>query len=194
MGVKRVTGGRGVALTFDDGPHPHYTPQVLDILRENRVKAVFCLVGTEVRRHPELVVRIAREGHTLCNHSWHHELNLGSWSLTGIRQNLDRTNAEIRHAVPGAKIPYYRQPGGRWTPAVARVSRALGMTPLGWSVDPLDWRDASAPAVRARVLAQSKPGSIVLLHDAGGERAHTIVACRSLVPALKRRFYLVQLR
>lgn len=194
MGVKRVTGSRRVALTFDDGPHPHHTAQVLALLRQHRVKAVFCLVGTEVRRYPQLVAQIAREGHTLCNHSWHHELELGKWPAAKIRDNLERTSLEIRRAVPNARIPYFRQPGGLWTPAVVKAAREQRMTPLDWTVDPADWKKPPAKAITSRVIAQAKPGSVVLLHDAGGDRAGTVTACRTIIPTLKQRFGLVQLR
>jgi peptidoglycan/xylan/chitin deacetylase (PgdA/CDA1 family) len=194
MGVQQTTGNGGVALTFDDGPHPRYTPQVLALLRAHRVKALFCLVGTEVRRYPRLVAQIVREGHTLCNHTWHHELKLGSKSAAKISANLAATSAEIRRAVPGAKIPYFRQPGGLWTPALARVARGQGMTPLDWSVDPADWANPPARLITSRVLSRTRAGSVVLLHDAGGDRAGTVTACRKLIPALMSRFRLIPLR
>jgi peptidoglycan/xylan/chitin deacetylase (PgdA/CDA1 family) len=194
MGVKRLTGSRDIALTFDDGPHPYYTPEILALLRGHRIKAVFCLVGTEVRRHPRLVAQIVREGHTLCNHSWHHELKLGSAPAAKIAANLAATSAEIRRAVPGARIPYFRQPGGLWTPTLVKVVRGQGMTPLGWSVDPVDWENPPAHLITSRVLSQTTAGSVVLLHDAGGDRGGTVTACRTLIPALKQRFRLVPLR
>jgi peptidoglycan/xylan/chitin deacetylase (PgdA/CDA1 family) len=194
MGVKRVTGGSAVALTFDDGPHPVYTPKILSVLRANGVRAVFCLVGTEVRKYPHLVARIAREGHTLCNHSWHHEIELGSWPAAKIRDNLLRTNLEIIRAVPGAQVKYFRQPGGKWTPVGVRTARELGMASLGWTVDPRDWEKPPANVISSRVLHQAHPGAVVLMHDAGGDRTGTISACRTLIPALKHRYRLAPLR
>jgi peptidoglycan/xylan/chitin deacetylase (PgdA/CDA1 family) len=192
--TQRVTGSNKVALTFDDGPQPTWTPKVLDLLRRNGVKATFCLVGTEVKQYPALVQRIVREGHTLCNHTWHHELNLGTKPEAEIRANLEATNREIRRAVPGAKIKYFRHPGGMWTAAAVKVSRELGMTPLGWDVDPLDWKKPSAAAIRARVINQARPGSIVLLHDGGGDRSATLAACPAIVAELKRKYGIVLLR
>jgi peptidoglycan/xylan/chitin deacetylase (PgdA/CDA1 family) len=151
-------------------------------------------VGSEVRRYPELVAQIAREGHTLCNHTWHHELDLGSKPVAEIRANLLNTNAEIRRAVPDAPIALYRQPGGKWTPRIVQVAKQLGMKSLGWTVDPKDWEKPTANVISARVFAATEPGSVVLLHDAGGDRAATVAACRTLIPALKRRFRLIQLR
>jgi peptidoglycan/xylan/chitin deacetylase (PgdA/CDA1 family) len=184
----RTTGRPAVALTFDDGPHPVWTPQVLDLLRSAGVTATFCLVGVEVRRHPDLVRRIVAEGHTLCNHSWHHELDLGARPVAAIRANLEATSREIRRAVPGAAIPYYRQPGGRWTASVVGVAQQLRMRALDWDVDPRDWETKSAVAIGTRVLSQARPGSIVLLHDGGGDRHGTLLACPAMIKALQDRY------
>lgn len=194
LDVRKVTGSADVALTFDDGPHATWTPRILDMLRAQRVKATFCLVGTQVRKNPALVVRIVREGHTLCNHSWNHDRALGSRPVAVIRADLVRTNVEIRKAVPGAMIRFFRQPYGTWTPAGVAVARELGMEPLGWDVDPKDWEKPAAKIIGQRVLARIKPGSIVLLHDGGGDRAQTLAACPALLIELRTRFRLVALR
>ncbi|GAB3151076.1 hypothetical protein GCM10027290_39540 [Micromonospora sonneratiae] len=194
LNTKRVTGVKAVALTFDDGPHPVWTPKVLDQLRAAKVKATFCLVGTQVRRHPELVARIVREGHSLCNHSWQHDLELGKKSEAEIRANLERTNREIRRIIPDAKIPYYRQPGGKWTASVTKISRELGMTPLHWDVDPRDWDKPSAGTIRTRVVDHARAGSIVLLHDGGGDRTNTVAACPGIIAALKSKYGIARLK
>jgi len=191
--VRSKTGSSAVALTFDDGPHPQWTPQLLDLLRAERVKATFCLVGTEVRDHPELVARIVREGHTLCNHSWHHEMDLGSRPIDEIRANLRRTTEEIQRAVPGARVSYYRQPGGKWTPQVVQVARELGMTSIDWDVDTRDWAGEPAEVLVERVTTHTRAGSIVLMHDGGGDRSPTIEACRTFLPELRSRFKLIAL-
>ncbi|WP_412540988.1 polysaccharide deacetylase family protein [Longispora sp. K20-0274] len=185
------TGGPDAALTFDDGPSPTYTPQILALLKKYGIKATFCLIGTEVQEYPTLVQAIVRDGHTLCNHSWHHELGLGSWSPDAIRANLSRTNDAIRRAAPGAQIRYYRQPGGAWTPTLIDVARSLGMRSLHWSVDTKDWTQPGADAIYTTVATQAGPGSIVLMHDAGGNRSGTLAACQRLFPQLKARITLV---
>jgi len=192
-GSRRTTGGRHVALTFDDGPHPRYTPQTLALLRRHRVKATFCLVGVNVRAYPHLVRAIVAEGHTLCNHSWNHDLRLGSRSTATIRANLVRTSNAIRAAATGARVAYYRQPGGRWTSRVVAIARGLGMTSLHWKVDPQDWRKPGAARIAARVTAGTAAGAIVLLHDAGGDRRGTVSALNSILPNLARRFQLLAL-
>lgn len=193
-GLRRTTGMKAVALTFDDGPHPTWTPKVLDQLRKARVKATFCLIGTEAQRYPALVVRIVREGHTLCNHSWHHEFNLGALREAEIRANLERTNRAIQRAVPGARIGYFRQPGGKWTALEVKVARDLGMVSLHWSVDPADWQKPGATVIIHRIADRARPGSIVLLHDGGGDRSGTLDACPTVLAALKRKYGIVALK
>jgi peptidoglycan-N-acetylglucosamine deacetylase len=172
MGTRDRTGDGSVALTFDDGPSPEWTPRVLDLLREQGAKATFCVIGAYAEAYPELVADIAREGHTLCSHSWFHEFDLGSWSAEEIRANLRRTNDAILRAAPGAEVPYFRQPGGRWTDRVVAVAAELGMESLHWTVDPSDWDGASTEAnIRDRLLEATGPGSVVLLHDGASNQA-----------------------
>ncbi|MER7164855.1 polysaccharide deacetylase family protein [Micromonospora sp. NPDC000207] len=192
-GSQLTTGTDEVALTFDDGPDPNYTPQVLQVLREYGLKATFCVVGENARNHPDLVRAIAADGHTLCNHSWNHDLLLGKRSPDVIRADLIRTSQAIRAAVPDAPIVWFRQPGGAWTYPVVSVARELGMTPLHWTVDPSDWR-APGPQRIANVLTTYvQPGSVVLLHDAGGDRQGTVDALRYALPDLTSRFRLTAL-
>jgi peptidoglycan/xylan/chitin deacetylase (PgdA/CDA1 family) len=187
-GLRKATGVRAVALTFDDGPDPTWTPRVLNQLRANKVKATFCVVGTQVRKHPELVARIVREGHQLCNHSWHHDVDLGRRPVADIRADLVRTNQAITKAVPGAKVPFYRQPGGRWTPEVVQVAKELGMRSLHWTVDPQDWAKPTSGVISGRIKSSSRPGAVVLMHDGGGDRSRTLGAVPQVIGDLKRRF------
>jgi peptidoglycan/xylan/chitin deacetylase (PgdA/CDA1 family) len=195
-GVLKTTGSAGVALTFDDGPSPEYTPQILALLRKHGVKATFCLIGVNVRSHPDLVQAIVRDGHTLCNHTWSHDLNLGRRSPEEIRSDLRRTSDEIHAAVPGAPIKYFRHPGGNFTPAAVKIAREMGMTSIGWTVDPRDWetgRQGSAMTghIVAAVERYTTAGAIVLSHDGGGDRHWTVEAYQTLLPWLAQRFKLV---
>ncbi|MGC4807951.1 polysaccharide deacetylase family protein [Micromonospora sp. DT233] len=192
-GLRRSTGVRAVALTFDDGPDPVWTPKILDQLRRAKAKATFCVVGTRAREYPELVARIVREGHQLCNHSWRHDMDLARRSTAEIRADLTRTNRAIQAAAPGAKVPFYRQPGGRWSARVVAVSKQLGMQSLHWRVDPQDWDKPTSTTIKRRVNGAVRPGAVVLLHDGGGNRAATIAACAHLIGALKRHYGLVRL-
>ncbi|SDY08135.1 Peptidoglycan/xylan/chitin deacetylase, PgdA/CDA1 family [Micromonospora pattaloongensis] len=189
-GSRQTTGGQSVALTFDDGPDPRYTPQILALLRRYQVKATFCLIGANAQAYPTLVRQIATEGHTLCNHSWDHDLSLGSRSTADIQADLTRASATIRAAAPGHPVSYYRQPGGNWTPSVVAEARNLGMTSLDWAVDPRDWERPDGAAIAAMVNTNTAPGSIVLMHDGGGTRTETIAALQEILPHLTQRFRL----
>jgi peptidoglycan-N-acetylglucosamine deacetylase len=192
-GARRSTGTREVALTFDDGPDPGSTPEVLALLRQFHVKATFCVIGIYAVEFPQVVRQIVAEGHTLCNHSWKHDMGLGSREKAAILDDLTRTNNAISAAAPHARISYYRQPGGLWTPTLVQSARQLGMTPLHWAVDPQDWRKPGSQAIVNAVTSATRPGSIVLLHDAGGDRRGTLDALRTILPNLTARFSLVAL-
>ncbi|NUT37700.1 MAG: polysaccharide deacetylase family protein [Hamadaea sp.] len=199
-GSVSVTGGQTVALTFDDGPDPVNTPKMLDLLAACGVKATFCLVGFRARNHPDLVARIAAEGHTLCNHSWQHLFDLGADERTDeyIRHDLEATTAVIQRAAPQAKVAYFRAPGGNFTPRLVQIAKDLGMISLYWSLDPRDWESSkygTGPSMVGHIIGavqrDTRPGSIVLSHDNG--KPDTITAYRTLLPWLKARFRLVAL-
>jgi peptidoglycan/xylan/chitin deacetylase (PgdA/CDA1 family) len=191
----RFTGTQAVALTFDDGPDPVQTPRILAMLDEHGVTATFCLVGDQVRRHPDVVRQIVAAGHTLCNHSWDHSFTLGKQHPDVIRADLARTNEAIRAAVPDAKIPFFRAPGGNFTDRLVEVAYAGGMASLYWEVDPRDWDradDVDSPAHVKKIVddirAAVRPGSIVLSHDF--HQPDTITAYAELLPWLRDNFEL----
>jgi peptidoglycan/xylan/chitin deacetylase (PgdA/CDA1 family) len=193
LGIK-MTGNSTVALTFDDGPSAE-TPQILALLKQHNIKATFCLIGVNVRAHHDLVQAIVRDGHTLCNHTWRHDLHLGNKSPEAIRADLQATNDEIHKAVPDAPIKYFRHPGGNFTPAAVEVAKELGMTSLSWDVDPSDWnvkKYPPGPVMTDHILwvlrHHIRAGSIVLSHDSGGDRSSTLAAYRELLPELTQRF------
>ena len=199
-GSKAVTGNSTVALTFDDGPDPVTTPPLLALLRQYHVKATFCLIGYRARDYPDLVRQIVADGHTLCNHSWQHLLNLGSGYDTTYQTNdLTHTNQVMQSAAPGAQVPWFRAPGGNFTPGLVNVASSLNMGSLYWSVDPRDW-DNSTYGTGTRMVnhivsvveSQTRPGSIILSHDRK-EHPDTITAYQILLPWLTARYQLVAL-
>ncbi|WP_240669711.1 polysaccharide deacetylase family protein [Actinoplanes solisilvae] len=191
----RTTGSEVVALTFDDGPDPVQTPRILELLAKYRVKAVFCLVGAQVKRHPDIVRQIVAQGHTLCNHTWDHSLTIGKDKPAKIKADLDRTNAEILAAEPNATIPFFRAPGGNFTDRLVGVAASSAMTSLYWEVDPRDWehpeKETDAQHVERLIVdvrKQVRPGSIVLSHDFN--QPTTIAAYEKLLPWLAANFKL----
>ncbi|HWB71984.1 MAG TPA: polysaccharide deacetylase family protein, partial [Egibacteraceae bacterium] len=133
-----------VALTFDDGPHPTWTPMVLDILRDEQVPATFCVVGELVRRHPALVRRIRDEGHVLCNHTEHHATHLDRRPRAEVEAEVAAGSETIR-ASAGVQPLLYRPPGGLVSPDVVAVAHAAGQRVLHWTVDPQDYRFVPPP-------------------------------------------------
>ena len=186
------TGTSAVALTFDDGPGP-YTSRVLDALEANHVKATFCLIGRQIHNYQAVVKRMINDGMTLCNHSWDHDEQLGTHTPQYIAANLQKTIDAVHRVDAAAKMTYFRNPGGNFTPTTVRVSELLGMRPLYWGEDTNDWRKPGVAAIEKTVLSQTRRSSIVLMHDAGGDRTETLAALRDLLPTLKQRFHLIAL-
>ncbi|EIV90652.1 polysaccharide deacetylase family protein [Frankia sp. QA3] len=174
-----------VALTIDDGPHPVWTPRILDILRVNQVSATFSLVGVQAVANPGLVRRIVAEGHSLCNHTMTHPQPFGRRTPEQIRGEMTRAQSAIVDA--GAGPPrLFRAPGGDWSSAVLETAAGLGMTSLGWDVDPRDWARPGTASIR-RSLGAARPGDILLCHDGGGNRAQTVAALQRVLPRLRAR-------
>ncbi|MBY8881793.1 polysaccharide deacetylase family protein [Actinacidiphila acidipaludis] len=174
--------GSYVSLTFDDGPHPVHTPHLLTVLRGHGVTAVFCLRGDQALAHPEIVRAIVADGHLLGNHGMHHD-DMSDWPDDRVRDDLARTSAAIRAAAPGASVPFFRAPYGRWgrTPEVAS---GLGMRALGWRLSAGDWERPGTDELVRRLTTGLTPGAVVLLHDGGGDRGQTVAAVDRLIPRL----------
>lgn len=178
---------RSMVLTFDDGPDPRYTPEILRILRAHRVRAMFFVCGEMVRGHPDLLRAMADDGHVVGNHTWSHPL-LPGLSRSAIRSELERTSEAVMKAY-GAWPVWFRAPYGAWNEATFRIGADLGMEPLGWNVDTLDWQSPGTGAIVGRVADNAAPGAIVLSHDAGGDRSGTVRALREYLPRLLRSGY-----
>lgn len=192
FGSLASTGSGAVALTFDDGPGP-YTSQILDLLEHNHIKATFCLIGRQVHSYPDEIRRMVADGDTLCNHTWDHDEQLRTRTDDQIRAELQQTNDAVHAIVPGAKIEYFRNPGGLFAANTVAIGQSLGMKPLFWSVDPRDWARPGTQTIINNVLGKTRPGSIVLSHDGGGDRSETVAAYRVLLPNLRSRLNLVAL-
>ncbi|MDX3235171.1 polysaccharide deacetylase family protein [Streptomyces sp. ME03-5709C] len=182
--------GRSVALTFDDGPNPVWTPQVLDVLARHHAKATFCEIGPNARAHPDLVRRIVAAGHRLCDHSVHHDEAQSRKSQEYNRHEILDARDEISRAVgTGTPLWYYRAPGGDFSPAIRAIAADHGLRPLGWTVDSEDWRRPGTDTILATVNRELKPGAIVLMHDGGGDRSQTVRALRILLDRLDAAGY-----
>jgi peptidoglycan/xylan/chitin deacetylase (PgdA/CDA1 family) len=186
--VQEPGADKTVVLTFDDGPDPRWTPQVLDALTRHRAVATFCLVGAKAQQHPELVRAIAAAGMRLCDHSRTHDEELTQRPADRMTGEVVDTQRDLGDA-GGAPVHYFRAPGGSWSPALLQMSAGAGMQPLGWSVDPRDWKQPGIAAIVGAVQKHVQPGSIVLLHDGGGRRSQTVAALDQLLPWLAGQGY-----
>lgn len=153
-----------VAMTFDDGPHPTLTPRLLDMLKARRLKATFYVIGNRVVQWPDIVKRIADEGHEIGNHTWSHP-NLAKLSDASVMAQIDRTTDAV-YRVTGRPPVTFRPPYGAFT----RRQRLMlydtrNLPTILWSVDPQDWRRPGASVVASRILSGARPGSIILSHD-----------------------------
>jgi peptidoglycan-N-acetylglucosamine deacetylase len=188
---RRLTGLPGVALTFDDGPHPEGTPAVLELLAREQLRAAFFLVGEQVERRPELAARIAAAGHLVALHGHRHQLQL-RMRPAQAEADLRRGAAAIEDAV-GAPVRWHRPPYGIYSPWGLELARSAGMAPLLWSRWGKDWRRLTTPArIAARVTRELTPGDVILLHDAdfySSRNSHrrTLAALPVIVGALRRR-------
>ncbi|WP_328773302.1 polysaccharide deacetylase family protein [Streptomyces sp. NBC_00286] len=179
--------GRGptMVLTFDDGPDPRYTPAVLRTLKTHDVRAMFFVCGAMVAESAEnrdMLRKMAYEGHIVGNHTWSHPL-LTRLSRSAIRSEMERTS-EIIEKTYGERPGWFRAPYGAWNRAVFEFGAELGMEPLGWTVDTLDWKEPGARTIERRVMKGAAPGVVVLAHDAGGDRSQSVRALRDYLPRL----------
>jgi polysaccharide deacetylase family sporulation protein PdaB len=181
-----------VALTFDDGPYSPYTEQILDILKENNVKATFFVLGKNAADHPELVKRIYDEGHQIGNHTYHH-IDLLKANRATVVSELERTN-QVLFEITGVKPHIVRPPHGFRDPVVLEVMKEQGLKVVEWSVMSRDWTNPGVENIVNRVLDKTRNGSIILLHDGDGvrsqdSRAQTVEATRLIIRQLKNEGY-----
>ncbi|WP_069770285.1 polysaccharide deacetylase family protein [Streptomyces sp. LUP30] len=182
-------GARGVNITVDDGPDPTWTPEVLKVLRENGVKATFCMVGTQAKAHPDLVKAVVADGHRLCDHTVSHDTAMDKKPDAYQSQQILDAERMITEASGGVRPVYYRAPGGAFTPYSRSLAASRGMRPLGWNVDTKDFEKPGSAAIVATVKSEVGNGPTILFHDAGGDRSETVAALREVLPWLKQQGY-----
>jgi peptidoglycan-N-acetylglucosamine deacetylase len=181
----------GVALTFDDGPHPEGTPAVLEILDQAGIRATFFLVGEQVERRPALAAEIAARGHLVALHGFRHRPQ-PALPARIVVADLARGADAIQKAV-GTPPTHHRPPYGLYSAAGLATTRRLGLTPLLWSKWGKDWRRLTTPRrIAAQAIADVCPGDVILLHDADfyssrGSHQRTAQALRLIVAELERR-------
>lgn len=179
-----------VALTFDDGPDPGSTPALLDLLREARVEAAFFCIGARAAAHPDLTARIAREGHLVENHSYHHSHLTNFFSERRLRTELELTQAALGRLV-GVAPTCFRPPMGLSNPRIFRAARAAGLKVVGWTARGFDTRVVEPERIVKRIVRAVEPGAIVLLHDGNIPAERLVVTVGQLLAELRANGYRV---
>lgn len=188
--IYRHTGSsekKRIALTFDDGPHPRYTPKILDILAEFGVEATFFTVGSNVEAYPHIIERILAEGHEIGNHTYHHyhTANVKNEVLTedilACSQILKKYTGEEPHL--------FRPPEGVFNEDIKRLCEEKGYIIVMWSVDTRDWAHPEIGDILKNVRENVRDGSIILMHDFIGKNSPTPAALRRIIPMLQESGY-----
>jgi peptidoglycan/xylan/chitin deacetylase (PgdA/CDA1 family) len=193
LGLPRTLadGERGVAITFDDGPHPDGTPRILEILAAAGARATFFMIGQQVARRPELAQRVLREGHKIALHGHEHRLQL-RLSAKQVADDLARGVAALEDAT-GVTPAHHRPPYGIYSGAGLAWVRERGLEPLLWSTWGKDWRKFTTPGrIAARATRGLAPGGVILLHDADfysarGSHERTAAALGPILTELSSR-------
>jgi peptidoglycan-N-acetylglucosamine deacetylase len=175
-----------IALTFDDGPWPETTAQVLDILKKNNIKATFFVVGRNVKNYPQLLKRVIAEGHAVGNHTWHHWYHFMNPEAAAYEI---KNTAEIIYQTVGVRTNLFRPPGGIMHNGVVDFARNNDYAIIMWSSDSLDYSRPSVPNLVNNVFRNARPGGIVLLHDGGGNRSQTVQALPEIINRFRQEGY-----
>ncbi|WP_146547776.1 polysaccharide deacetylase family protein [Rummeliibacillus suwonensis] len=176
-----------IALTFDDGPDPRYTSQILEVLAKYDAKATFFMLGKSAEKYPEIVKRQFNEGHELANHTYSHPFKIGGSKL---KEELKKTN-DIIYNITGYAPTLFRPVGGIYTDDIINTAKKSGYKVVIWSwhLDTQDWKSPGVRKISKKVLDGASPGDVVLFHDGGGNRTQTIKALEQILPVLKKRGY-----
>jgi peptidoglycan-N-acetylglucosamine deacetylase len=174
-----------IALTFDDGPNPLYTSQILAILQQYGVQATFFVIGSEAAAYPDLVQQEYQQGNSIGNHTWSHP-NLINLTPTAVRAQLTSASNQIA-ADTSASPTLMRPPGGNFNSSVQSIAASLGLSTILWNVDPKDWSRPGTDAIIKNVLSSTHNGSIILMHDGGGDRSETVAALPTIITTLEQR-------
>ena len=175
-----------IALTFDDGPWTKSTAQVLDILKKENIKGTFFVVGQNVKAYPDLTKRIVAEGHTIANHTWHHWYHQMNPQVAAYEV---ANTTDIILKTTGVKTSLFRPPGGIMSNGVAGYAKNNKYAIIMWSSDSIDYSRPAVPKLINNIFRSARPGGIVLMHDGGGDRSHTVKALPEIISRFRKQGY-----
>ncbi len=176
-----------IALTFDDGPNPPFTSQIVKTLQDMYATATFFMIGGKVTLYPEAAREVSASGFPIGNHTFSHNA-LNKAAEEGISQEIDGAS-DVMSQVMNAQTTWLRPPYGAVSPLLKTVVEAKGYRLVRWNVDSRDWQAASVDEIVSNVTEWAKPDSIVLMHDGGGDRANTVQALPRIIQTLRAQNY-----
>ncbi len=180
-------GAGTIYVTFDDGPHPTWTPAILNTLAAHGARATFFVVGQQAVHYPRLLQSAVSAGHTIGNHSYTHR-DLTQLSAGAVSHEIEQTQSAIANAT-GRTSTCFRPPYGRTNAVVANEVGARGMSMVMWGIDSGDWTQPAAQTMADHVVRNARNGSVVLMHDGGGNRAQTVAALDIILTQLRSQGY-----
>lgn len=178
-----------VALTFDDGPSPTFTEQILDLLSAYGAKATFFVIGKRVELYPEIIRRQCREGHEIGNHTYEHK-EVNRLSAADLEEELQRADLAIKK-ITKDHVRVFRPTSGYYDATVVQAAKKLNYSVIiwTWGQDTRDWTRIEGWRIAQKVIKNAKPGDIILFHDQGGDRTNTVQALKIILPELTQRGY-----
>lgn len=175
--------GRVIYLTFDDGPDPRWTPEVLGVLRQYDARGTFFMIGQSAAQHPALIRQVRSAGHKVGDHSWSHQ-HLPKMTPDAMKAQMRRSTSAI-----GGEVKCVRPPYGDVNASVKQTIHASGRHVSLWDVDTLDWTKPGANSIANTAISGAHPGAVILMHDGGGERSQTVAALKTVLNTLSQRGY-----
>ncbi len=185
QGIKVKPAENTIALTFDDGPSPEYTPKILEILKENHINATFFVEGQFAKRYPELIKQIYANGNVIANHTMNH-LMLTRLNSKSMQTEISGTN-EIIEKILGFQPKCLRPPYGKHNKSIDDYAHSLNMAVLNWDLNSFDYERPGTQKLIAWVLKNTYNRYVILLHDGGGNRSQTVAALPAIIKGLQEK-------
>ena len=185
------TDQKRIALTFDDGPDPRFSNDVLDVLKQYNVPATFFVLGSKAVANPEIVKRMQNEGHVIGNHTYAHPNLVEEADLETLEREVTRTEDALNEII-GYRTKLFRPPFGFLYNELVEKLGNMNYYVIAWSVDSLDWQEDPPEVITSKVVDNIHPGAIILMHDgaeSSGDRTNTILSLQQIIPILQEQGY-----